>query len=429
MNLWPNDLIIRIIRPGDWVVRARDRIADVRLGNARRSFWPGWLDIAWVAVSLLNLAAILVFGHWETMPFHLIWISLTVVYGFRVWATYPALWVLLALMVAISVATVLDVWSGTTRLGGLTEVPLMAVMFLAVAWHARREAAAKHEWDLISEENASLLASQRRFLQDAAHQLRAPITIALGHAELLARELPGIQEGQDIRVVLGELTRLRRIAEQLLVIAAMESPDFLEPEPVCLDRFTMEVIRRWQPAAARRWQLGRLDKVTVYADKDRLGQAVDALLDNAVRHTRSEDFIKLSVRSGTASGPARLVVADGGSGIPAGQIHHIFERFRTAGDDASRGTGLGLALVRAVARAHGGDARVRSTPGEGSEFELLLPVGAAARDQGAGDQGYGAGAAAEAGTWAPLMEAHTMSQTGLMGSEEADLGEPAGRLA
>jgi signal transduction histidine kinase len=421
MNLWPNDLVVR---PSDWVLRARDRIAGVRPVNARQSFWPGWLDIAWVAVSLLNLAAILVFGHWETMPFHLIWISLTVLYGFRVWATYPALWVLLALMVAISAATVLDVWSGTAPLGGLTEVPLMTVMFLTVAWHARREAAAKREWHLISEENASLLASQRGFLQDAAHQLRTPITIALGHAELLAQELPGTQEGQDIRVVLGELTRLRRMAERLLVIAAAEAPGFLRPEPVSLDRFIMEMIRRWRPAAARHWQLGRLDKVTVYADKDQLGQAVDALLDNAVRHTCPEDFIKLSVLSGTSGGPARLLVADGGSGVPAGQIHHIFERFRTVGDDASRGTGLGLALVRAVARAHGGDALVRSTPGKGSEFELLLPVKAAA----AGRESA-AGAEAGARTWAPLMEAHGMGQAGLTGSEEAGLGEPAGPIS
>jgi signal transduction histidine kinase len=421
MNLWPSDLIAS---PGDGGLRARDRIAGVRRNAVRRPFWPGWLDIAWTVLALLNLAAIGVFARWETIPFHLIWISLTLVYGFRAWATRPTLWLLLALMVASAATIGLDVGRGTQPLMQLTEVPLMAVMFLAVAWHARREAAANREWHLISEENAALLANQRRFLQDAAHQLRTPITIALGHAELLARELPGIQEGQDMHVVLGELTRLRRIAERLLVIAAAEAPDSLQLEPVCLDRFTMEVIRRWQPAAARHWQLGRLDKVTVHADRDRLGQAVDALLDNAVRHTRTGDFIKLSVLSGTSGGPARLVIADGGSGIPAGQIHHIFERFRTVGDDASRGTGLGLALVRAVARAHGGDARVRSTPGEGSEFELLLPAAAAA-----GDQGSAAGAAAGATTWAPRIGVHDMGQTELTGSEGAGLSEPAGRLA
>jgi signal transduction histidine kinase len=70
----------------------------------------------------------------------------------------------------------------------------------------------------------------------------------------------------------------------------------------------------------------------------------------------------------------RLIVADGGSGIPDDQQHLIFDRFRIGRDNRSRGTGLGLALVRAVARAHGGDVTVRSMLGEGSEFELTLPT-------------------------------------------------------
>ena len=402
-----------------------------RLPALARIYWPGWLDSAWVVVSLLNLVAVLVFGHWETMPFHLIWISLTVIYGFRVWSTYPTLWILVALMVAISAATVLDVWTGTERLSGLTEVPLMTVMFVTVGWHARREAAANRRWHQISEENTRLLANQRRFLQDAAHQLRTPITIALGHAELLARELTGAQQGQDIGVVLGELTRLRRISERLLVIAASEAPDFLRPEPVDLDRFTMEAIRRWRPTAPRRWQLGWLDHVTMSADRERLGEAVDALLDNAVRHTRPDDVIKLSVVHGFDGGPARLIIADGGSGIPAGHLASIFERFRTVGDDASRGTGLGLPLVRAVARAHGGEVTVRSEPGHGTEFQLLLPTAHGDRpgserltgpdpaDQ-RGPVPSGAVSAGREGGAGPERPA---------GSEEAGLGEPAGRLA
>ena len=91
-------------------------------------------------------------------------------------------------------------------------------MFLAMAWHAHRKLAAERSHHLISEHNARLLADQRRFLQDAAHQLRTPITIALGHAELLAARSPSRrqQEGEDIEVVIGELNRLRRISERLL---------------------------------------------------------------------------------------------------------------------------------------------------------------------------------------------------------------------
>ena len=201
-------------------------------------------------------------------------------------------------MAATAAGIGLDVYRGAEPIAELTEVPLMAAMFGAMVWHARRKIAAEQESHRVGEENARLLATQRRFLQDASHQLRTPITIALGHAELLARGLADPQEGHDIQVVLGELNRLRRIAERLLVIAAAEGPEFLHPEPVALDSFTMEILRRWRPTADRRWQLGRLDQATVQADRERLGLAVDALLENAVRHTGSGDVIKLSVMAG-----------------------------------------------------------------------------------------------------------------------------------
>ncbi|MBV9446577.1 MAG: HAMP domain-containing histidine kinase [Streptosporangiaceae bacterium] len=336
----------------------------------RWPYKPGWLDVSWAVFSALNLVAILKFADWETVPFHFIWISFTLLYGFRTWAAKPTMWVLGAVMVATGAGIGLDVARHTEAPAELTEVPLMAAMFVAMVWHARRKLAAEQESLRVSEENARLLATQRRFLQDASHQLRTPITIALGHAELLASDLPGQQEGQDLQVILGELMRLRRISERLLVIAAAEDPEFLHPEPVALDSFVMDVLRRWRPTANRRWQLGRLDKVTVQADRERLGLAIDALLENAVRHTGEGDAIKLSV---TAGAEVRLTVADGGSGIPAELVPHVFDRFRIGDSRHPRGTGLGLALVRAVARAHGGEVLVRSWPGQGSDFELLLP--------------------------------------------------------
>jgi signal transduction histidine kinase len=335
-------------------------------------FRPAWLDAAWAVVAAINLIAIFAFPGWETIPFHVIWISVTVVYGFRTWPPKPTLVVLVVIMATTAAGIGLDVARGAEPGAELTEVPLMAAMFGAMVWHARRKLAAEQESRLVSEENARLLATQRRFLQDASHQLRTPITIALGHAELLAAGLTGRQEGHDIQVVLGELNRLRRIAERLLVIAAAEDPEFLQLEPVALDSFTMEILRRWRPTASRRWQLGRLDKVTAQADKERLGLAIDALLENAVRHTGDGDIIKLSVLAADGGLPVRMIVSDAGQGIAGEQLRHIFDRFRSGDSGHPRGTGLGLALVRAVARAHGGEVLVRSRIGQGSEFELLL---------------------------------------------------------
>jgi signal transduction histidine kinase len=336
-------------------------------------FRPRLLDAAWAVFSAINLVAILAFPGWETIPFHVIWISFTLLYGFRIWAPGPTLWVL-GLVMATTAATVgVAVARGSEPVAELTEVPLMAALFGAVAWHARRKLAAEQESRRVGEQNARLLTMQRRFLQDASHQLRTPITIAMGHAELLAGDLAGGPEGNDIQVVLGELNRLRRIAERLLVIAAAEGPEFLHLEPVALDNFIMETLRRWRPTVNRRWQLGRLDKATVQADRERLGLAIDALLENAVRHTGDDDVIRLSVVAVEYGMPVRIFVADGGQGIPADLLPHIFDRFRSGDSNYPSGTGLGLALVQAVARAHGGEVLVRSLPGRGSEFELRLP--------------------------------------------------------
>jgi signal transduction histidine kinase len=272
----------------------------------------------------------------------------------------------------------LDVWRGTEPAAELTEVPLMAAVFAATVWHSQRKLAAERSAQLIGEHNVRLLTDQRQFLQDAAHQLRTPITIALGHAELLAADLTGDlagkQQGDDIGVVIGELNRLRRISERLLLIAAAGDPAFLHAEDVQLDQMIADHVRRWRPTISQHLRIGRLDVATVHADRERLGLAVDALIENAVRHSDSGGGIQLSVIRDYPGMPVRIVVADAGAGIPADLLPFIFDRFRTSDGGQSRGTGLGLPLVRAVALAHGGDVKVRSASGKGSEFELTLPL-------------------------------------------------------
>ncbi|MGD0064870.1 MAG: hypothetical protein ABSB76_15665, partial [Streptosporangiaceae bacterium] len=131
-------------------------------------FRPWWLDAGWAVFSAINLVAIFAMPGWETIPFHFIWISVTLVYGFRTWAPKPTLAVLAVVMAATSAGIGLDVARGAEPGAELTEVPLMAAMFLAMVWHARRKLAAEKESVLVSQENGRLLATQRRFLQDAS---------------------------------------------------------------------------------------------------------------------------------------------------------------------------------------------------------------------------------------------------------------------
>ena len=294
------------------------------------------------------------------------------------WAS-PA-WLLLGLLSLAGLAALLNFARQDNTIFGPVWLGLILASGLGLVWHGDRGRSAAAGSDRAGEETGQLLASQRTFLQDAAHQLRTPITIALGHAELLAAELAGRREQQDVYVMVRELTRLKSLSERLLLIAASQDPEFLYLAPVALDGFLVEALRRWQPTARRVWATGRLDAVTVPADHERLGLALDALLENAVQHTGPGDTIRLSVRQDDDAKSARLVVEDSGEGIMPAEIDHIFERFRTGpARGGPRGTGLGLTLVRAVALGHGGEVRVRSTPRAGSSFELVLPMTARPR--------------------------------------------------
>jgi len=340
-----------------------------------RSTWPtrrfAWADAAWVIFAIANLVAMLVFATWETVPFHFIWVSLTILYGFRVWSMTPTVWVLGAIILVTGVVLIVDISRGTQPLDEVTEVPLMAAMFLVMVWHARRRLAVTEEIRRVSEANLRLLERERQFIQNASHELRTPITIAIGHAELLHQAKDPGTIAEDALVVIQELMRLRRLAERLLILAAAEDPDFLHKRPVEVEPMLVEAVHRWS-ATPRQWRLGATDEVVVDADADRLALAIDALVENAVKHTKPNDWIELSVRRNHG---VEIEVADSGSGIPTKDLERIFERFASADASGSRDAGslgLGLAIVKTVAEAHGGSVRVRSQVGKGSAFELVL---------------------------------------------------------
>jgi signal transduction histidine kinase len=330
-----------------------------------------WVDTIWAFFAMANLLGMLVFATWETVPFHFIWVSLTILYGFRVWPLKPTLSVLGAIIVMTSAVLIFDIARGTQPLDELTEVPLMSAMFLAMVWHARRRLVATEAVRRVSDENLRLLERERRFIQNASHELRTPITVAIGHAELVLRGTDPATMANDARVVLEELMRLRRLSERLLLLAAAEHPDFLHKRPIEIEPVLVEALHRWSPTP-RHWRLGTTDEAVVEADADRLALAIDALVENAVKHTTPDDWIELSVRRNHG---VEITVADSGAGIPPEELGHIFERFArsdTSPQNDKEGLGLGLSIVQTIAEAHGGRLRVRSKLGAGSEFEIVL---------------------------------------------------------
>ncbi|MGO8961837.1 MAG: sensor histidine kinase [Streptosporangiaceae bacterium] len=335
-----------------------------------------WVDIAWMIFIVLNLIAMRLIPEWQTVPFLIIWVSLTTLYGFRLWRLGSTVLTVLVVTLVTGGLIGWQVLRGEQDLDYLAEVPLLATMFVVMAWHSRRRLAAMDEMKRVSEHNLRLLDHQRQFLQDVAHELGTPITIALGHAELITRAATDDVIAKDARVAVDELLRMRRLASRMMLLAATDGPDFLRLTQVNVADFLMETLHRWSQTP-RRWSVGTLTEATVQADEDRLTLALDALIENAIDHTELDGRIELSARS--EGERVVLVVADSGSGIPADDVSRIFGRFTRVDQGRSRktgGFGLGLALVKAIAEAHNGTVRVQSTVGEGSVFELLLPASA-----------------------------------------------------
>ena len=344
-----------------------------------------WVDLAWVAFVALNLLAMRLLPAWQTVPFLAIWVSLTVIYGFRLWRIQPTILTLAAVTIATGGIIGVQVLKGQQDADYLAEVPLIALMFLVMVWHGRRrlaateeQLAAMEEVHRVSQENLRLLKQQRRFLQDASHELGTPITVALGHAELIERAVTSPVVAEDARVVTDELMRLRRLSTRMLLLASAEGPDFLHLTPVPVESVVVDALGRWGHVP-RRWRLGPVAEAIVLGDRDRLAVALDALLENAVAHTMPHDRIEVSARLEDAG--VVLAVADSGSGIQDSDLRRIFQRFARAEPSRSRptgGLGLGLAIVQAIAEAHGGSVSVESTFGHGSEFEVYLPLAPAA---------------------------------------------------
>jgi signal transduction histidine kinase len=334
--------------------------------------WPRRraVELAWFAFAIANLLAMMRWERWETIPFHFIWVSLTLVYGFRVWRPGSTALTLGFVVVSTGVLILIDAANGSQEWGELFEVPLMSAMFLAMVWHARRRQDALAIAEEHSSRLESLLSRQERFLHDASHELRTPVTIARGHLEVLERTNGG---GAEVGVALDELSRMERILERLLLLARADQPDFVELQEFELDRFLEDVFVRWSEIAPRTWRLGTLAYGTLRADPEQLRIALDSLLENAVKYSEPGDRIELSSRA--TGSKVTIQIADEGIGVPDEAHALIFERFARA--DAARtratgGVGLGLAIVDTIVKAHGGRCSVVRRE-RGSVFAVELP--------------------------------------------------------
>jgi signal transduction histidine kinase len=244
---------------------------------------------------------------------------------------------------------------------------------------------------------------QQRFVADASHELRAPITSIRCNLDLLAKapDLPPKEAQAALNDARAEADRMGRLVNDLLTLARsdattaqesrgngyMKSDANGQTELVDLDSLLLEVFRQYRPSGENGNEEGRqqgprlllqdITPVKVYGHADQLKQVLVALLDNALKYTPYEGSVSLSLT--TSERFAVVKVSDTGIGILPGDLPHIFERFYRADPARSRdrgGTGLGLTIVQSIVQEHEGSIEVESVPGKGSTFTLKLPMAA-----------------------------------------------------
>jgi two-component system OmpR family sensor kinase len=321
-----------------------------------------------MAFAAASQLAMLFVPSFETVAFHFVWISLSIVYGVQGWGTRRTAVVLAIVTATTGAAMGSFVAGGHAEWQELTEVPLMALVFLTMVWHVRRRAAAHAETQNLVERERRAQQVKELFVRNCSHEMRTPITVARGFAEMVRAVLPTPASRNDLDVVVDELDKLGALAGRLLALAdAYESAEF-ERAPVDLGALVQRTVARWRPSAARAWTL-EAPSVLIEADESRLEAALDALVENAVKFTVDGDVIALRCRA--RKGGAVLEIEDSGIGFARSQREDGTGPPRSAGRP---GTGLGLAIVQAIAEGHGGGLTLVEDRKAGALIRLDLPT-------------------------------------------------------
>ena len=211
--------------------------------------------------------------------------------------------------------------------------------------------------------------SQRQLVADASHELRTPVTSLRTNIEVLLceqGELAGDDRRRLLEDVRAETEELTALITDVIELARGDEP-LARSDDVQFDHVVAEAVARARRRRPRTTFVQTLEPTLVEGVSERLGRAVDNLLDNAAKHTPAGTTVEVALRDG------ELTVRDHGPGIPAADRPHVFDRFYRGADARGRpGSGLGLSIVRQVAETHGGSIAVEQAPGGGALFRLTL---------------------------------------------------------
>jgi len=351
--------------------------AEQRRPGARRRLTPQAEHLVDGSLAAVMLAMVVLMARMpgeETIPYHILFLSLTIVYGFRVWPLKATVLVTLAVTASTGWILASHAFSGIIDHAELAEVPLMPALFVAMVWHARRRVAALRQVELMADQRRASLERERGFFRDTSHAIRTPLTIAQGHLELAAEAPLTAATGQRIAIALRQLKRMSSLTNRLLALARLDAGEKLELRPTDVAALIRQIGQNWTANIDRHWMVVCQPTGVLRCDPEWLELALDALIENAVHYTGSGDTIRLGCATTTYR--CTITVDDSGPGIPAEDLPHVFERFwHRRPENGPMGSGLGLPMAQAVAEAHGGTLRATNSPEGGARFELSIPTG------------------------------------------------------
>lgn len=225
---------------------------------------------------------------------------------------------------------------------------------------------------------------RKDFIANVSHELRTPISMLQGYSEAIVDNVAESKEEKNelAQIIHEESFRMGRLVNELLDLTRMEAGHTrLNKENVDLDSYVERILKKFQGIAEENHvQLMSEKHLTVSSisiDADRIEQVFTNLIDNAIRHTKENGYVKVVVENTGAD--LYIAIEDNGSGIPEADLPFVFERFYKADKSRARnsnkkGTGLGLAIAKNIVEAHEGTINVKSKIDEGTSFEIRIPL-------------------------------------------------------
>jgi len=329
-----------------------------------------WFSAIFLICAVVNVILVFVMVGQETIPYHLVWASFALMYGFWPWPR-KLTWTVVGIITLVTgIPLVMHADEGAIGWSECSEILLMGVIMALLIWHVNRQWAARDRLLAIQAEERRQTEQRETASRFGSHEVRTRLTIARGFAQLIADTTPDPDVRADATVVVTELDKASVLATNLLTLVRVVQPS---PQTmVDVDELIGIIVRRWSVTASRTWSASS-DVGTIPADPERLEAALDCLLENAIKFTEIGDDIEIEAELKDKA--LVLKVRDSGAGIPREDVGRVFDLFETSSNAGERaGSGLGLAIVRAITEARGGSVAVESTLGVGTCFTLRFPL-------------------------------------------------------